>query len=170
MSNDNIETVKRLFRAVEQRDIEPMWEIYDPAVEINEAPSLPYGGHFHGFEGVMEHGLGYLAAWEDLQTDEDRDLEAEFIGAGDRVLVRWRQKAHTTEGQALSVPVVSDYLLRGGKVIESRMHPFDSQALAGFLAWAARRRRSRAEQVGTRALASGIARLNPFEPCGGDSP
>lgn len=134
MSHNNVEIIKRLFRAVEERDIEPMWGIYDSAVEINEAPSLPYGGRFRGFEGVMEHGLGYVAAWEHLQTDEDRDLEAEFIDAGDCVLVRWRQKAHAIDGQALSVPVVSEYVLRDGKVIESRMHTFDSQALARFLA------------------------------------
>jgi uncharacterized protein len=134
LSHDNIEIIKRLFRAVEERDIEPMREIYDPAVEINEAASLPYGGRFRGFEGVIEHGLGYLAAWEHLQTDDDRDLEAEFMGAGDRVLVRWRQKAHADDGQAISVPVISEYVLRAGKVIQSRMHTFDSQALAGFLA------------------------------------
>jgi uncharacterized protein len=131
---DNVETVKRLFRAVEQRDVEPMYEIYDREVEVNEAPSLPYGGKFRGHEGMVEHGLRYVAAWDHLQADEDRDLEAEFVAAGDRVLVRWRQKAHASRGCSLNVPVLSEYLLRDGKVIESRMHTFDSAAIADFLA------------------------------------
>ena len=131
----NVEIVRRLFRAVEARDVGPMYEIYDPAVEIDEAPSLPYGGRFHGHRGVVEHGLRYMAAWDHLQTDEDRDLEADFVGAGDRVLVRWRQKAHAP-GCALDVPVVSEYVLRDGRVVASRMHTFDSAALADFLAHA----------------------------------
>jgi ketosteroid isomerase-like protein len=131
--DENVKIVKRLFRAVEERDVEPMYEIYDQAVEVNEAPSLPYGGQFRGHEGVVEHGLRYLAAWDHLQTDDDRDLGAEFVGAGDRVLVRWRQKAHAPDG-ALDHPVVSEYRLREGKVVESRVHTFDSAALADFLA------------------------------------
>jgi ketosteroid isomerase-like protein len=83
---------------------------------------------------VVEHGLAYVQAWDALQTEADRNLEAEFFGAGDRVLVRWRQKAHAPDGSALSVPVVSEYRLRDGHVVESRMHTFDSGALNRFLA------------------------------------
>jgi uncharacterized protein len=133
MSDENVEIIKRLFNAVEERDIEPMWEIYDPDVEINEAPSLPYGGYFRGHEGVARHGAGYVMAWDALQTEDDRNLEAEFIGAGDRVLVRWQQKAHARDGHALCVPVVSEYALRDGRVVESRMHTFDSAEIASFL-------------------------------------
>jgi hypothetical protein len=35
---------------------------------------------------------------------------------------------------AVCVPVVSEYRLRNGKVVESRMHPFDSGELVKFLA------------------------------------
>jgi ketosteroid isomerase-like protein len=130
----NVETVKRLFRAVEERDVEPMYEIYYRQVEVNEASSLPYGGQFRGHEGIVEHGLRYMAAWDHLQTDEDRDLEAEFVGSRDRVLVRWRQKAHAAKNSSLNIPVVSEYRLRDGKVVESRMHTFDSALIAAFLA------------------------------------
>ena len=133
-TESNVETVKRLFRAVEERDVEPMYEIYDPQVEVNEASSLPYGGQFRGHEGIVEHGLRYMAAWDHLQTDEDRNLEAEFVGSGDRVLVRWRQKANAAENSSLNIPVVSEYRLRDGKVVESRMHTFDSALIAAFLA------------------------------------
>jgi uncharacterized protein len=133
VSQDNIDIIRRLFRAVEERDIEPMYEIYDPEVVIREASSLPYGGEHRGYEGVIRHGLGYVQAWDHLQTEEDRNLEPEFVGHGDRVLVCWQQKAHAEDGRALRVPVVSEYRLRGGKVVESRMHTFDSAELAEFL-------------------------------------
>ena len=110
----NVETVMRLFRAVEKRDFEPMYEIYDTAVEVNEAHCLPYGGSYRGHEGIVEHGLRYVAAWDHLQTADDRRLGAEFVGLGDRVLVRWRQKAHAG-GHSIDHPVVSDYLLGTGR-------------------------------------------------------
>jgi len=130
---DNAAIVRRLFQAVEERDIAPMLEIYDPGVVIHEASSLPYGGRYVGHEGMARHGLAYLQAWDALQTETDRDLEAEFFEHGDRVLVRWRQKGHARDGRALAMPMVSEYRLSGGKVVESRMHPFDSAALADFL-------------------------------------
>jgi ketosteroid isomerase-like protein len=133
-AEDNVDVVRRLFQAVERRDLEAMWQLYDPEVRIHEAASLPYGGSFEGFEGVADHGLGYVVAWDHLQTEDDRDLEAEFFAVGERVLVRWRQKAHGADGSALSVPVISEYQLRDRRVIESRMHSFDSAKLAAFLA------------------------------------
>lgn len=43
MTTENVEVIRRLFHAVEARDIEPMYEIYSPEVVIREAASLPYG-------------------------------------------------------------------------------------------------------------------------------
>jgi ketosteroid isomerase-like protein len=134
MTTDNLDVIRRLFRAVEERDVEPMFDIYDPTVVVREARSLPYGGEYHGHDGVVQHGLGYLEAWDRFQTDEDRRLEAEFAGSGDRVFVRWRQKAHGSDGQQLDLPAISVYRLREGRVVESIMHHLDTEALLEFLA------------------------------------
>jgi hypothetical protein len=131
---NNLDVVIRLFGAVEARDLAPMADIYDPEAVIHEADSLPYGGQYCGHRGVAEHGYRYVRAWDSLQTEQDRYLEAEFTADGDRVFVTWKQKAHGADGTALSVPVISTYRLRDGKIVESRMHAFDSAALASFLA------------------------------------
>jgi len=133
MATDNVDVVRRLFQAVEARDIEPMYELYDGDVIVREAPSLPYGGEYRGHDGILQHGIGYVQAWDPLQTDDDRQLEAEFSGAGDRVFVRWRQKAHGGDGRPLNLPVVSAYRVRDGRVVESIMHHFDTAALVEFL-------------------------------------
>lgn len=133
MSAHNVAVVRRLFQAVEDRDVEPMYGIYDPEVTITEAPSLPYGGTYHGHQGALEHGLGYLQAWEALQTEDDRRLQPRFACFEDTVLVRWRQKAHGPKGQGFDQPCLSVYELRGGKVVESTMHHLDTAALLGFL-------------------------------------
>jgi uncharacterized protein len=133
MTTENVEVVRRLFRAVEARDIEPMYEIYAPDVIVREAQSLPYGGEYRGHAGILDHGRGYVETWDHLQDDEDRQLDAEFIDAGDRVVVCWRQRAHGLDGTSLDLPAISIYELRDLRVVESTMHHLDTAALLAFL-------------------------------------
>jgi len=49
MSQQNLETVKRLFDAVRRRDQAGVLEAYHPEILIHEAPSLPYGGDYRGY-------------------------------------------------------------------------------------------------------------------------
>ena len=133
MSEDNEGIIRRLFEAVEERKIEPMLEIYHPDVVVREADSLPYGGEYRGHDGVVQHGLGYVRTWDPVQTDEDRELQLEFVGVGDTVFVLWRQKAHARDGSRLDLPAISVYRLRNGRVVESQMHHLDTAALVEFL-------------------------------------
>ena len=130
---ENVEIVRRLFRSVEERDLETMFELYDPAVVIREAPSLPYGGEYHGHEGVVEHGLGYLGTWQPVQRPGDEALEPEFLDAGDAVFVRWRQKATAPGGEHVDLGALSEYRVRDGKIVSSAMHHFDTAAILRFL-------------------------------------
>lgn len=50
MSEENIETVRRFLKAVEERDLPEVLAAYHENVVIREAESLPYGGEFHGHE------------------------------------------------------------------------------------------------------------------------
>jgi ketosteroid isomerase-like protein len=131
--SENVEIVRRLFRAVEEREVEPMFEIYDPEVVIREARSLPYGGEHHGHEGMVNHGLGYVGTWGPLQASDERRLEPGFFHSGDHVFVRWRQKARGSNGETLDLPALSVYRLEEGKVIESEMYQFDTAAILRFL-------------------------------------
>jgi ketosteroid isomerase-like protein len=133
MTAENVEVLRRLFQAVEDRDIEPMYEIYAPDVVVQEALSLPYGGEHRGHDGVLEHGLGYLQTWDHLQVDEDKRLDPEFVDAGDRVFVCWRQRAHGIDGEQLDSPVVSVYELRDRRVVRSIMYHLDTASLLEFL-------------------------------------
>lgn len=75
MTTENVKVIRRLFRAVEARDIEPMYEIYSREVVVREAPSLPYGGEYAGHAGILAHGMGSLETWDHLQDDEDRRMD-----------------------------------------------------------------------------------------------
>lgn len=133
VDQDNEAVIQRLFSAVERREITPMYDIYDPQVTIREAASLPYGGEYRGHDGMQRHAMAYLQTWGPVQHPEDRDLDAELLGSGDRVVVRWRQRAHRRDGQRLDLPAVSIYRLNGGKVVEAEMFHSDTAALLNFL-------------------------------------
>ena len=82
MSAENIETVRRLFQAVEERDLAGTLAVYDPEIVIREASFLPYGGIYHGREGAKQHGIGAAFAWDKFQPGDEKRLDAVFLDAG----------------------------------------------------------------------------------------
>ena len=128
------ELVRRLFAAAGERDREAVLDAYAADVVIREAPSLPYGGVYHGHDGALRHALAYTAAWDHLQSAEDRKLQPQIRGSDDRVVVAWRQKATASHGRHLDVPVVDLIGLRGGKVASREVFQQDTAAVLDFLA------------------------------------
>jgi ketosteroid isomerase-like protein len=62
-------------------------------------------------------------------------MNAEFLDAGeDYVIVLWRQRGVSSDGEKFDAPVVSVYRMRGGKIVESQMFHSDTKALLQFLA------------------------------------
>lgn len=134
MSVRNLETIRRLFKAVESRDPRGLLDCYREDVIIREAESLPYGGTYQGHEGALRHAAGYLRCWGSLQDDEHRRLEPELLDAGEYVVVLWRQRAiHRGSGERLDSPAVSLYRMREGRIAESVMYHFDTAWLLTFL-------------------------------------
>jgi hypothetical protein len=134
MESRNLDTIRRLFAAVEARDPEALLACYHEDVVIREAESLPYGGTYRGHDGALRHGLAYLRCWGTLQGDEQRKLDHKLLDAGEFVVVQWRQKARNPEsGETLDAPAVSLYRMRRGRIAESTMYHFDTARLLAFL-------------------------------------
>lgn len=131
MSQENVEIVRGLFEAVERRDLAGVLAAYDENIVIREAVSLPYGGEYRGYDGAIKHGEGYVAAWDALQTAAEQKLSPQFLDAGDRVVVLWRQRAARGE-QKFDSSAASVYRLRDGKIVESEMFQ-DTAAVLEFL-------------------------------------
>jgi uncharacterized protein len=130
----NAAIVRDLFKAVEQRDREGVMRAYDPAISIHEAPSLPYGGNYKGFQGAFDHAIGYRRAWDRLQGNAERELGAEIIADPDHVVVLWSQKGRNpADGEAFEMPVASVYRMKEGRIVDSRMFHFDAAASRDFL-------------------------------------
>jgi uncharacterized protein len=134
---ENLETVRRLFKAVEERDPElalaGVLAAYHPEIVIREAESLPYGGEYRGIEGATEVSLGYHATWAELQPAGETGLDATFLASGDHVVAFWRQKGVSKSGKRFDMPAVSVYKMRNGKIVESQMFHADTAAIVQFL-------------------------------------
>ena len=128
------EAVRRLFTAVEERDGATVLDAYATDVVIREAPSLPYGGVYHGHDGAVRHALAYTATWDRLQSAEDRWMEPQIRGHDDQFVVTWRLRATASDGRHLDVPVVDLIELRDGQVASLEMFPQDTAAVLDFLA------------------------------------
>jgi ketosteroid isomerase-like protein len=142
----NIAIVRRLFEAVETRgdpeDFAARWAayvaMYDPDVVIHETPSLPYGGDYSGDDAVARHAQAFSNAWQGLQSADDRRLEPHILADGDHVIVLWRQKGTSADGDRFDMPAVSVYQMKDGRVVDSRMFHFDAAAVTRFLERASR--------------------------------
>jgi ketosteroid isomerase-like protein len=128
------EVVRRLFAAAEERDRLAVQDAYATDVVIREAPSLPYGGAYHGHAGALRHALAYNATWDHLQSAEDRKLQPQVRGHDDQFVVTWRQKATASDGRHLDVPVIDLISLSDGKVASLEMFQQDAAAVLDFLA------------------------------------
>jgi ketosteroid isomerase-like protein len=133
MSQENVDIVRRLFKAVDDRDLAGVLATYDSEIVIREAESLPYGGVYRGHEGGKQHAGAYILTWRDFQTSAEQKTDPVFLDAGDYVIVLWRQRGlDPSSKKKLDLPAVSVYELRGGKIVESQMYQ-DTSAILQFL-------------------------------------
>ena len=147
MSQRDVETIRILFRGVEERDLGTYLAACDREVVIREPGSLPYGGEYHGLEGLRQHAAGWMQIWAPLQPEEERKLDAAFIDAGDHVIARWRLRARATDGSGtLNMPMVGIYELRDGKLVGAQMFYSDTAAVLRFLENAGRPKRKGGEE------------------------
>jgi ketosteroid isomerase-like protein len=93
MSQENVDVVRRLFKAVEERDFAGVLAAYDSEIVIRESESLPYSGVYRGLKGAMQHTRDYALTWGEFQTPNEQLTDAAFLDAGDYVVVLWRQRA-----------------------------------------------------------------------------
>ena len=131
----NLEVVRRLFAAVEERDLEGVLACYSEDVEIHEADVLPYGGVWRGHDGAARHAAAFVEAWNPFQGSGETRLDARVWGDGaGTVSALFRHRAvDPARGEQLDAPEVSIYQLRDGRIVRSQMFHADSAAVARFL-------------------------------------
>jgi len=132
---DDVEVVRRLFAAVQARDLDGLLACYADDVEITEADALPYGGVWRGEQGAIAHAEGFIRAWGDLQGTAELRLDASFWGDGaGTVCALFRHRAYDPSTCArFDAPEVGIYRVKDDRVVSSQMFHADSAAVAKFL-------------------------------------
>ena len=118
MSQENVEIVKRLTVAFNERDLDVFAAITTPDFEWTTSMTAVEGEVFWGREGIETYFERMREAW-----DEFRSVASEYRDLGDRVLFIGRLDGRgLISGVPVSAPLDILFDLRGGKI--SRMHSY----------------------------------------------
>jgi len=144
--HSNAEVVLAVFRAIEERDREALFELYHDDVELYDAPSLPYG--YEGVSGkeAMREQLetapetSWLGTWGPLQpTWRERRMDPRILATdGDEVVVQYVTRAIAPDGERFESPVLAILEVRDGKFARAQMFHYDTAAILAFLERAGR--------------------------------
>ena len=108
----NVETVRRFNDALAATDLETILAITDPGIEVVQTDALPWGGEFHGHDGLGDF-FGKLTG-----TIASRVTIDEMFSAGDQV-VQIGRTAGTVKatGAEFDIREVHVLTVRAGKIV-----------------------------------------------------
>ena len=125
MSEENVETIRRLYAAWASGDFRLGVEVLDEHVVMVVGPDFPEVGVRSGRAGVTNYFRDFLDHWEELSM-EAKEIQA----AGDTVLVHVIQHG---KGRASGVEVEDSYFFlytfRGDKVVRIEAVRYKAAAL-----------------------------------------
>jgi ketosteroid isomerase-like protein len=127
MAPDNLALAQRLYGALGTRDIPAIQEILADDVEVSQTPELPWGGSYHGHDGVLTF-FGKL-----LETIRSQVTTERFFAAGDQVVQVGRTAGTVVAtGVAFDVAEVHVWTFRDGKAVRFEAY-IDTPAMLAAL-------------------------------------
>jgi ketosteroid isomerase-like protein len=126
MAIDNVEIVRRGYKAFEEGGVEGILQFIDPAIEWHMSAAFTGTPRvYHGHDGVREVFRFFSDRIDDLGAEPH-----EFIEAGDRVIVPLRMHGRLREtGEPVAYELVQVWLGLDGKAIQLNTYP-DREAAA----------------------------------------
>ncbi len=106
-----LEIVKQAYAALAAQDIPAYFALTDPTVEVRQTDQLPWGGEYHGYEGLR----AFTAAMQPLIAPKVEIMS--FLEAGDVVcaLGHTRGTALATQ-RSFDCPLVHVWTVRHGLI------------------------------------------------------
>ena len=90
MSEENVESVRALYAAWSDHDLDGVLEVYHPEVEFRTSGSFPdLEPRYRGHSGVRSFWDAMLAPWDSFQIDVERIVEGDACAA---VAIRFRAR------------------------------------------------------------------------------
>jgi ketosteroid isomerase-like protein len=112
MSQVNLDAVRRAYECFRRRDLEALFELFDPEIEIYQSYEIPWGGRYKGHDQARQF-------YDRLTHAVDSRVEIErTIDAADHVVTvgRTRGTARAT-GREFDLPFVHVWAFRSSRVI-----------------------------------------------------
>ncbi len=123
MSQENLNTLRRLFEAASEGDVSVWFQGADPDIRVHPRSEEPDAAEeYRGLDGLMDYLLNWYSQWDFYESEP-----LEMIDAGEHVLVVARERGRV---ERTGMEVVEDFchsfVVRDGKVLE--WHMYDSRA------------------------------------------
>jgi uncharacterized protein len=114
MSQENVEIVRRGYRAWNRRDFDPILELVDPEIEWTFVDVRPPGvdAVYRGQEGVRRFWETFTEPWQQITIEVE-----ELRDSGDFVVGFIRFRAVGRDGLKVDAPFVHVFTFRGSRVI-----------------------------------------------------
>jgi uncharacterized protein len=113
-SEPGVAVLRGFYDAVAAGDVDAVLDLLDPEVEWRAPESLPWGGTFHGHDGVRE----FFARVIDQPADFGREVQ-EYLESGDRVVVLLRTFGRRNDGDGgFDVLEFHAWTVRNGKLVD----------------------------------------------------
>jgi ketosteroid isomerase-like protein len=127
MGTDNVEIVRRGYKAFEERGVEGILQFLDPQIEWRMSAAFTGTPRiYRGHDGVREVFRFFNELIEGLGADPH-----EFIDAGDQVIVPLRMHGRLREsGEPVAYELVQVWTGRDGKAIRLVTYPDRETAMA----------------------------------------
>ena len=110
MIKNSVEVITGLYEALARRDMPTITGLIDPEIIVSQTALLPWGGEYHGMEGVRKF-FGEL-----FRTIESQLAVEEFVDAGDKVIVIGKTRGRVlATGAEFNIRAVHVWTVKGGK-------------------------------------------------------
>lgn len=121
----NIDVIRRIYDVAKTGDLAAALQAIAPDAIAREAPSLPYGGEFHGPDGFARLLSQVFSSWEKFEMDVK-----ELIDGGDTVVAIMQARiALKGSDRVTEMPMLEVWRLRDGKVVELVPYYWDTAQL-----------------------------------------
>ena len=125
MSAENVQLIRKLVEALNDRDLDALVEHIEPDAELHPLRAQLEGKVYRGLDGVREMLADFDQDWEYVQVDAE-----EFRDADDEVVVLGRLHGRgRASGVELDVPMGFVWTLRDGKVVRAKTFSEQADAL-----------------------------------------
>ena len=125
MSQENVEIARRGYEAFARRDLDAVFELFDPEIEAHDPPEMPDAAIHRGHDAVRRDWEQTYELFEDFTIEVEETLDG-----GDDVVVFLRYRGRGSEsGAEVEALMAHVWTVRNGKAIRLRQFLDREQAL-----------------------------------------